>query len=460
MSSQAKIPAPPAASDGDSMQAVIARDRPPAPPAILRETSFVDLGSEDLPAERWLSREFHEREKARLWPRVWQMACHLQQIPNVGDHEIYEINDRSLIVVRTAPDRIKAFYNACLHRGTQLRDEAGCVKAFTCPYHGWTWSLEGALQHIPAQWDFAHVDKAKSCLPEARVDTWGGFVWVNFDPAAPPLAEYLEDLPEHFAHWPLEDRWLAGHVVRVMPANWKVAMEAFIESYHVYPVHPEFWNNTGYWETQVDLWPGRRHVSRMLTPLAVPGSLASRGWTQQQLADSFSALMEGTVSGRLEVPAGRTAREVYADDLRAAFARSTGVDVSASSDCEILDGLEYYLFPNFLPWGSYSLPIAYRFRPNGDDHESSLMEIYLIPPFPTGQPMPPAAKTRVLGPGEGFAAVPEMGMLGRILDQDYANMVRVQRGMKASKKRTVTLANYQEARIRHYHRTLDEYLAG
>ena len=80
-----------------------------------------------------------------------------------------------------------------------------------------------------AQWDFPQIDQANFCLPQARVGTWGGFVFVNVDPHGPPLEEYLENLPWHFADWPLEDRYLSAHVVRVMPCNWKVALEAFIE---------------------------------------------------------------------------------------------------------------------------------------------------------------------------------------------------------------------------------------
>ena len=92
----------------------------------------------------------------------------------------------SLIVVRTAPDEVRAYINSCLHRGTMLRTQGGCVKQFRCPFHGFTWSLEGKLIQIPGEWDFPHVDKSKMSLPEAKVGLWGGFVFVNFDPQCQP----------------------------------------------------------------------------------------------------------------------------------------------------------------------------------------------------------------------------------------------------------------------------------
>ena len=113
------------------------------------------------------------------------------------------------------------------------------VRQFRCPFHGMTWNIDGSLREMPCAWDFPDVDAASFRLPEAQVGTWGGFVFVNLDPAAAPLGEYLQDLPAHFDAWPLEDRYLAAHAVQVLPCNWKVALEAFIEAYHTMAVHPQ-----------------------------------------------------------------------------------------------------------------------------------------------------------------------------------------------------------------------------
>ena len=109
---------------GPSMQDILSADGEAAP-AVLREQSFLELGDAELAVERYTSQAFHQREMDKMWRKVWQMACRLEQIPQVGDHCVYDIGDDSLFVTRTSPTEIKAFYNACLHRGTRLRDEGG-----------------------------------------------------------------------------------------------------------------------------------------------------------------------------------------------------------------------------------------------------------------------------------------------------------------------------------------------
>ena len=265
---------------GPSVQEVLANDVNPPPPALRGESPATWLGSEDVSRERYFSREWHEREVEKVWRKAWQMACRVEEIPHVGNHIVYDIVHDSLIVVRTAPDEIRAYVNSCLHRGTLLRKEGGTVAKFRCPFHGFTWDLDGKLVSIPAEWDFGHVDKAKMCLPEARVGTWGGFVFVNFDPDCEPLETYLENLPEHFAGFGLEDRYLAAHVAKVMPCNWKLGMEAFIESYHVPAAHPQVMAYYGDTNTQYDVWPGVRHVNRMISMQGLP-SPSMRGVTPE-----------------------------------------------------------------------------------------------------------------------------------------------------------------------------------
>lgn len=449
-----------ARSDGPSLQSILQKDPQPAPQAWRSETSCY-LGSYDLPKERYLARAFHEREKEKVWSRTWQVACHVQQIPKVGDYIVYDIADRSVLVVRVAPDEIRAFYNACLHRGRQLCVGRGNTRAFRCPFHGWTWDLKGALKRITAEWDFAHVDKAEYALPEVRVATWGGFVFINFDRNAPALNDYLEGLPEEFAAWPLENRYLAGHVVKLIRCNWKIALEAFLESYHVDPTHPELVDTTGFAETQYDVYPDKRHVNRMITPMGVPGTAVARSWSQEKLAATQAKIMgmllkDSKDQASFKLPEGMTARAFAAQEIRRKVAE-TGVDLSGLSDSEVIDGVQYFLFPNFVPWAGFGFPIMYRYRPNGDDHETCIMDLYILAPWPEGKPMPPAGPTTVLGLDQPMAEAAELGVAGPLYDQDMANLPHVQQGLRSLQK-GVTLANYQEVRLRHLHQTLDWYL--
>ena len=112
----------------------------------------------------------------------------------------------------------------------------------------------------------------------------------------------------------------------------------------------------------------------------------------------------------------------------------TGGDYSAITDCEALDAIEYFVFPNFVPWAGYTTPLVYRFRPHGDDHRAAVMDVMLLEPVPAAGPRPPAAPTRHLEPGERWADAPELGYLGRILDQDTATLARVQHGLAGRRR--------------------------
>ena len=133
-----------------SLQDILASDVIP-PPEHMRQESHVDFGNGDISIDRYISKAYHDMEVEKVWRKTWQWACRLEDIPNVGDHVVYEIVNDSLIVVRTGPNPqdIRAYINACLHRGTQLRTEGGCVKQFRCPFHGFTWGLDGCLKHVP-----------------------------------------------------------------------------------------------------------------------------------------------------------------------------------------------------------------------------------------------------------------------------------------------------------------------
>jgi len=443
---------------GPSVQEVLASDINPAPAVMREESPAVGQSSADVSIERYFSREWHDREIEQVWRKTWQLACRLEHIPNVGDHVVYEIVRDSLIVIRTAPDEIRAYINSCLHRGTMLRTEGGCVNQLRCPFHGWTWDLQGKLKIIPGQWDFPHVDKAAMNLPEAQVGTWGGFVFVNFDADCEPLSSYLENLPEHFSAFNLEDKYVAAHVAKVMPCNWKLAMEAFVEAYHVPYAHPQVLGYYGDSNTQYDVWDGVRHVSRMISVQGVP-SPAMKGIAPERTIEEMRRDVPFFAGKPIEVGPGETARGKLAERAREKISRAIGRDMSELSDTESLDLIEYMLFPNMVPWGGQALPITYRFRPYEDDPERSLMEImFLFSKAPDGS-HPEPAKMTMLGPDQNWCDAPELGSAAMVADQDTDNLRRIQKGLRTSRKPGVTLARYQESRIRHYHETLDAYMA-
>ena len=447
--------APPERPDGARfVQELLDAESGPVP-ATLRATADEDLGTGGIPRARYISRTVHDLEVDKVWARVWQMACREEQIPKIGDSIVYDVAGFSLVVVRRGPEEIRAFHNSCLHRGTRLRTQPGPVSELRCPFHGFTWNLDGSFAGMPCPWDFPHVEAGSFCLPEARVGVWGGFVFVTMDAGTEPLESYLEILPEHFAPWPLEDRYLTAHVVRVLRCNWKVALEAFIESYHTVAVHPQLLSTSGDAQTEYDVYPGVRHINRMITPVGIASEHVEGGVAEQDIVDAMFLTRDDP---ERTVPEGSTARHVLADRTRRQLGERTGRDYSGITDSEALDAIEYFVFPNLMPWAGYTTPLTYRFRPHGADHESAIMDVMLLEPVPAGGPRPDAAATRYLGDEESWADAPELGYLGRILNQDTATLARVQQGLRSWSVPDVTLSAYQENRIRHFHATLGAYL--
>jgi phenylpropionate dioxygenase-like ring-hydroxylating dioxygenase large terminal subunit len=445
--------------DAPSVQEILDTDTRPVPP-VLRRQGYSYQGSDDIPAERYFSKAWHDLEVEHVWKKVWQMACREEEIPEVGDHVVYDVVGMSFIVVRSAPGEIKAFVNACLHRGRKLRTEDGASTSFRCPYHGWTWDVTGALTEIPCRWDFPHIDAQNGRLPEARVGTWGGFVFINPDPGCEPLESYLGELPEHFARWRLEDCYKAVHVKKRMPANWKVCAEAFIESYHVIDTHPQIMPHTADANTQYDNYEGQ-HFNRMITPMGVPSPHLAE-CSGQRTVDAMVATSGRQVGavGALALPEGQTARAFMAEVARRRCAELTGIDYADASDSEMLDAIQYFVFPNFFPWGGFSPNIVYRFRPDGNDPESAIVEIMILHRFDPSKPRPAPVPVHEMRDDEVWADARELGGLGAVFDQDMSNIPYVQEGLHATTvgKNAVSLGDFQESRIRDLHRTLERYI--
>jgi len=425
-----------------SFQELLDRESVPVPQA-LREDTQTYLGSEDLPIARWTSREFFALEVDKVWRKTWQMACRESQLRSPGDYLVYEIVDDSILLTRTQSGALKGYYNACLHRGRVLKRGAGQgVESLRCPFHGWTWSLEGDFQGAPCQWDFPHVDPARFRLPEVRVDTWGGWVFINMCDAAPPLAEYMGVIPEHFVRWDHEHRYVAAHVEKVINANWKTVLEAFIESYHAIATHPQLLPFQAIDNSQYDVWGD--HVSRTITAYGVPNPSDVERFSEQDALDGMMALAGSDL--RPVLAPGQTAREKLAELSLPAVNEQVGEDLGGRATMsELMDSTLYLLFPNFAPWGGY---------------QTVIMDIYLLTRYPRDAAPPEDAPTVRLGAEEPFRqAAHVLGAgLANVFDQDGANLPQVQRGLRASRKGTVTLGNYQEVRIRHFHQTLDKYI--
>lgn len=437
-------------SSGISYQALLDTDTRPVPP-VLRLESARDLPVARVPIERYTSHSYHDLEVEKLWKRVWQFACREEEIPEPGDHTVYEIAGMEALIVRGEDGKIRAFANTCLHRGRALKDHAGRSDVLRCPFHAWTWNLDGSIKSIPCRWDFPHVDRKEFQLREFKTGLWGGFVFINMSPEAEPFESFIGELPEHFDRWPLEDRYTEAHVARHLRCNWKVAQEAFMEAYHVIATHPQILAAVGDSNSQYDAWD---NFSRAITPNMTPSPhLEFEPSEQEKLDAMISTSLDA--EPMLRVPKDMTARQFMAQMARMQL-QATVASVPQLSDAELNDSFYYSLFPNMHPWGAYN-KIVYRFRPNGHDPNTSIMEVFYLAPFRGKRPAP--AKIHWLDFDEPWTNAPELGMLARVFQQDTFNFARVQRGLQSAQNSHVTFANYQETKIRHFHALLDKYIS-
>ncbi len=448
--------------DEPSTQEIIARDRVSAPDWV-RSESYRYLGDEDVSIDRYIDPEFARKEYDNLWTRTWQFACREEHIPEVGDYYVYDIGRYSFIVTRVAEDEIRAYYNACLHRGTMLRAPGsdGFATEFKCPFHGWSWNIDGTNKEVLCDWDFPHVDRDKFTLPRARVESLGGFVFINMDDNAPALADYLG--PEFMAHineWRLEERYVYAHVAKTIPANWKLTMEAFMEAYHVLETHPQVAPSNADANSQYDVYG--EHVNRFISSLGVVSPHLKGKITEQDILDQFT-VGDSSILGDADrtLKEGETARQRMADMMRTMFEQATETDLSAVSDAELLDCFSYTVFPNAFLFPGISLPMVYRFRPDPDDFRKTIYEVMFLRPMPTSGERPEPAEAVFLREDQSFTEAEGMDPgFGAILDQDTENLFLQQRGMEASAKPGQTLGNYQEIRIRHFEQAVSRYAEG
>src|ERR1700686_60479 len=170
----------------------------------VRDTSMVPFRVTDdsyIPAARYTTQEFHDWEKERLWPRVWQVACREEDLPRVGDFMEYTIMEYSILVVRTQSGTVKAFHNACRHRGTQLGRESGSFPSgkIVCPFHGWQWDLDGTNAYVYARQGFRPecLEHAEIDLKPVQVATRWGTVWINMDLDATSLEDTMGAITDY-----------------------------------------------------------------------------------------------------------------------------------------------------------------------------------------------------------------------------------------------------------------------
>jgi phenylpropionate dioxygenase-like ring-hydroxylating dioxygenase large terminal subunit len=193
-----------------------------------------------LPAWVYNNAQLSRLEFERVLKPSWQIVCHVNSIPKTGDFQTLELGSDSVMVLRDRDGSIRAFHNVCRHRGARLLDGGGnCPTAVTCPYHGWTYRHDGGLIGMPVRESFPGLDRSLHGLRPVRVDVALSFVWVCLAGDPPPISTVWGELADELAPYRLEDMVPLGPITQESwPVDWKIAMDNYLESYHVPIGHP------------------------------------------------------------------------------------------------------------------------------------------------------------------------------------------------------------------------------
>jgi hypothetical protein len=359
-----------------------------------------------------------------------------------------------------------------------LTEGCGTTQRLHCRFHGWQWDLDGKVIRIVDRDDWAGCPQTADedfQLPEIKLDTWAGFVFVNFDPDCEPLASFLAPVPEYtdcFEFEKMRYRWYKS--VR-LPCNWKVALEAFNEGYHVFGTHPQLLETQGDDVTRSFTF-GKHGMFGYPNPARLPGAPSPRTGRPvpddvrpgivkffQDLEDQLKAIitdrdLQATKRILAECPPDTPHLELLmkAGQFQYEAAMADGAGYPAITPEQIYKaGTDWHVFPNMVFLMSPDGMLFYRARPDGDNPDSCFYDICSVARYAPGTE-PPIKRELFWGVDDWKTDTVER--FGLILSQDFANMTEVQRGMKSSGFRGARTNPLQESSISNFHRVLREYL--
>ena len=418
-----------------------------------------------ISTERYTCPDYAARERELLWLKVWQFAGRVDELPKAGDWKVYTIYDKSFIIVRGKDEKLRGFVNACRHRGNVLCQGTGNAKrGFLCQYHLWSYDLEGKLKGLLREAEAGLTNKADNSLIEVPVDTFGGFIFLNPDPDAGPLSDWIgAEAMAILAPYRLDQMVTVMNVREPLDCNWKVVIDAFDEGYHINGIHPQLLavlaidpatSRYRFFDThsiamapfEVKGADAEKQVEGIMAlPETFPGTAAVIP-RFQELVKAYTA-----EAGSITFPETVTARKLLQQATRDTLT-GMGLDVSGLTDDQMSDNHGWTLFPNFfmtIRAGECHVIMAVP-HPDGDPnrciwHVASFM--YLPPDF-ADQFKVDLVEVDQPGSYKYFEA----------LHQDYVQMPRQQLGLRNKKLDHMTLVK-EEVVIAHFHSVVDRYLS-
>lgn len=441
-----------------------------------------EVRADFIHGDSYLSAEFAQLEKEKLWPVVWQWACRLEDIPKIGSYFVYDILGQSIIVVRSSETEVKAFHNVCPHRGRRLLSGSGAVNKFHCIFHAWQWDLDGNNTRIldQEQWQGCPGMTAEDHkLVAVHVAQWAGFVFINMAENPQPFDEFIAPAPECFIPLAMEKMQKAWHVLIDVNCNWKVAQEAFMESYHVWGTHPQllpFIDEANYSEA---MGLHGRHSYLTELPPGVPSRRLKENaqMSLDEIRQGFSNFIHalGTQLSRDNNLNGQlTARSVHAGMAALAeMPSNSGVEefigaaimaMKAAADADDAyfplmtpeeqkkQGEDWNIFPTLSIVPSFDGTLIFRALPNENDHNKATIEMISLLHWGKGK------EPKVDVEHVTDWRKQHKGVIPPLLLQDLINMEDVQKGMKSMAFKAARPNPVQEKQITHFHAVLGQYL--
>jgi phenylpropionate dioxygenase-like ring-hydroxylating dioxygenase large terminal subunit len=433
---------------------------------------------------RYVDPAFAKLEYERLWNRVWQVAARLDEVPEVNDYSVYKIGDQAAIIVRVDENTIKAYHNFCPHRGTALAQGCGAFHRgrIICPFHGWRWDTQGRNQFVLERQEFrgGQLRDSDVALREIKCAVYAGFVFINFDPQSESFDDYIA--PARHILDPLQIGLMRHYWWKAIPiqSNWKVAQEAFFEGYHVPATHSQL-EKVGAEVIYGDLPASEitfahvnigceafghghgRFFGGKKTPMA--GYVTADGRDPVEvMAARLQLLVDGMDAQVLQndidvllalrgkpIPEGSNLGAEYVKALHADAASQQRPMPSPTPEAIGMWGGELFLFPNFMILPQSGNAMMYRSRPDGNDPDRCIFEIFSTTTFPAATKV---QRARV----ETVTDLKDPQQLRLIPRQDLSNIPRMQQGLHSSAMQNTWLASHHEKMILNMHQELDRYL--
>ncbi len=405
-----------------------------------------------IPTERYTSQSFADAEMLHVWPKAWQVACSVDHVARPGDYFEYNLGNLSVVIVCNEDGELRAFQNVCMHRGNELCNGSGSgLTELRCGFHNWTWTLDGRLREVPSRKGFGALRNDDYPLVPVRVDTWGRLVWVNLDPDAIELIDYLDEMPVDVAWADLDEFRCVAQISTKLDCNWKTLIDGFSETYHVQGIHPEMLPMVDDVNSPQVVW---NHVGKLEQPYGV-ASPRLRNVEQQRVWEGFVEVMGGRIgipepadAGAMpDIPDGQQLRDVLAEMIRSHYQATKGVDLGRFETWQLMNLQQFNAFPNVTILVFADMLQAVKARPGAHPGECYLDVLAFDRALPGSEASRPAT---LEWSKEEFS-------MGLVVNQDVANIEKAQRGLYQPGFSHLSLSG-EECRIINHHRNLEAYI--